>query len=111
MRDVNVEPGTLQLIVDQLEEVVVTLIEEIRERPGVALAVFAGLMGAVVGSAVAARAGRRRPSPPAVVTRRARRLGAASDLLGLSIRLLQNPIVRGLVLAAVQKQLRRRMPM
>jgi hypothetical protein len=111
MRDVNVEPGTLQLIQDQLEELVVTLIEEIRERPGVALAAFAGLVGALVGSAIAVRTGSRRRSAPAAVARRARSLGAAGEMLGLSIRLMQNPIVRGLVLAAVQKQLRRRMPL
>jgi hypothetical protein len=109
MRDANVEPGTLQLILDQLEELVVTLVEEIRERPGVALAVFAGVAGAAVGSALAARAQRRRASVPARVARRARDIGAASDMLGLAFRLMQNPIVRGLTLAAVQKQLRRRM--
>jgi hypothetical protein len=47
--------------------------------------------------------------PPVKVARRARGLGAASELMGLSMRLMQNPIVRGLVFAAVQKQLRRRM--
>jgi dihydroxyacetone kinase DhaKLM complex PTS-EIIA-like component DhaM len=111
MRDTNVEPGTLQLILDQLEELVVTLIEEIRERPGVALAAFAGLGGALIGAALAARTRNRRASAPAAVARGARNLGAASEMLGLSLRLLQNPIVRGLVLAAVQKQLRRRMPL
>ena len=65
MRDANVEPGTLQLILDQLEELVVTLIEEIRERPAVALAVLAAVIGAVIGSALAARGGRRRVAAPA----------------------------------------------
>jgi hypothetical protein len=109
MRDSNAEPGTVQLILDQLEELVVTLIEEIRERPGVALAVLAAVMGAVVGSALAARGGRRRAPVPPKVARRARGFGAASELMGLGVRLMQNPIVRGFVLAAAQKQLRRRM--
>jgi hypothetical protein len=109
MRDSNVEPGSLQLILDQLEELVVTLIEEIRERPAVALALLAGVAGAVVGSVLAARGGRRRVAPPARVARTAGGFGAASELMGLGVRLMQNPIVRGFVLAAVQKQLRRRM--
>jgi hypothetical protein len=109
MRDSNAEPGTLQLILDQLEELVVTLIEEIRERPGVVLALFAAVLGALIGSALAGRASRRGPAPPARVARRARGLGAASELMGLSLRLVQNPIVRGLVFAAVQRQLRRRL--
>jgi hypothetical protein len=108
MRDSNVEPGTLQLILDQLEELIVTLVEEIRQRPGVALALLAAVLGAVIGSALAGRARRRSVPPPVKVARRARGLGAASELMGLSMRLMQNPIVRGLVFAAVQKQLRRR---
>jgi hypothetical protein len=110
MRDANVEPGTLQLILDQLEELVVTLIEEIRERPAVALAVLAAVIGAVVGSALAARGGgRRRVAAPARVARGASGVGQASELMGLGVRLMQNPIVRGFVLAAVQKQIRQRM--
>ena len=110
MRESNVEPGTLQLILDQLEELVFTLIEEIRERPSVALAVLAAVMGAVVGSALAARGGgRRRVVPPARVARGASRVGAASELMGLGVRLMQNPIVRGFVLASVQRQFRRRL--
>ena len=108
MQDANVEPGTLQLILDQLEELVVTLIEEIRERPAVALALLAAVAGAVVGSALATRGGRRRITPPARVARTASGLGSAGELMGLGVRLMQNPIVRGFVLAAVQKQLRRR---
>ena len=108
MQDANVEPGTLQLILDQLEELVVTLIEEIRERPAVALALLAAVAGAVVGSALAARGGRRPITPPARVARTASGLGSAGELMGLGVRLMQNPIVRGFVLAAVQRQLRRR---
>jgi len=113
MRDANVEPGTLQLILDQLEELVVTLIEEIRERPAVALAVLAAAAGAVVGSALAARGPRRRVAArvaaPARVARGASSVGAAGELMGLSVRLIQNPIVRGFILGTLQKQLRRRM--
>ena len=109
MRDSNVEPGTLRLILDQLEELVVTLIEEIRQRPAVALAVLAAVVGAVVGSVLAARGGRPRVQPPARMARRASGFGAASELMGLGVRLMQNPIVRGFVFAAAQKQIRRRM--
>ena len=110
MQDYNVESSTLQLIVDQLEELIVTVVEEIRERPGVAVAMLAAVVGATVGGMLAARAGRRRASAPARVARQARGLGEAADLVALSLRLLQNPIVRGMVLAALERQLRRRVP-
>jgi hypothetical protein len=121
MRDSNVEPGTLQLILDQLEELVVTLIAEIRERPGVALAVLAAAAGALVGAALAARGPRRRVTAPAArgprrrvaapsrVARGASSVGAAGELMGLGVKLIQNPIVRGFVFATAQKQLRRRL--
>lgn len=110
MHDSSVDSSTLQLIGDQLEELIVTLFEEIRERPGVAAAILAGVVGAMLGGMLATRAGRRNNSAPARVARRARGLGEAADLLGLSIRLMQNPIVRGLVVAALTRQLRRRVP-
>ena len=110
MQDSNVDSSPLQQIGDQLEELIVTLFEEIRERPGVAAAILAGIVGAIIGGALAARAGRRKASPPARVARRARDVGDAADLLGLSFRLMQNPIVRGMVVAAVTRQLRRRVP-
>jgi len=99
----------LQLVIDQLEELAVTVIEEIRERPGVALAIFAGLLGAFIGGRVARRIAVRRASPPERVARRARRVGDAAELAGLVVRLMQNPIVRGLILAALERQLRRRL--
>src|SRR5437660_1016175 len=64
---------------------------------------------AEVGSALAARGGRRRVAAPARVARGASGMGHASELMGLGVRLMQNPIVRGFVLAAVQKQIRQRM--
>ena len=110
MHGSDVEDSTFQLVIDQLEELVVTLIEEIRERPGVALAIFAGLLGAFVGSRLAMRLGRRR-SVPARAAHRAQRVGDAADLLGLSMRLLQNPIVRGILLAALERQIKSRLSM
>jgi hypothetical protein len=108
MHDSVTEESTLQLVLDQLEELVVTIIEEIRERPGVALAIFAGLLGAVVGSTLAARARSRAPAPVRAA-RRARRVGDAAELVGLGLRLMQNPIVRGLVIAALERQLKRKL--
>jgi hypothetical protein len=113
MQDYNVESSTLQLIVDQLEELIVTVVEEIRERPGVAAAILAGVVGATVGGMLAARAARRRRAPvparvPARMARQARGLGDAADLFGLSVRLLQNPIVRALILASLERQMKRR---
>ena len=109
MNDSRVEESTLQLIIDQLEELVVTVIEEIRERPGIALAIFAALMGAFVGSRLAQGMARRRASAPARVARRARRVGEAAELAGLGLRLMQNPIVRGVAIAALERQLKHRL--
>jgi len=109
MNDSSVEESTLQLIADQLEELLVTVIQEIRERPGVALAIFAALMGAFVGSRLAGRIARRRTSAPALVARRARRVGEAAELAGLGLRLMQNPIVRGVAIAALERQLKHRL--
>ena len=108
MQDTDVEDSTLQLVIDQLEELVVTVIEEIRERPGVALAIFAGLAGALVGMRLARRRG---PAPVRGVRRKAQGVGDAAELAGLGLRLLKNPIVRGLIVAAIERQLRRRMPL
>ena len=109
MHESNVEQSTLTLIVDQLEELVVTIIEEIRERPGVAAAILAAVVGVVVGSMLAAGVGRRHASPPArVVVQKARTVSEAGDLAGLAIRLLQNPIVRSYLRSALESQLKKR---
>jgi hypothetical protein len=108
MHESNVEQSTLQLIVDQLEELVVTIIEEIRERPGVAAAILAAVVGVVVGSMLATGVGRRHASPPARVVRKARSMTEAGDLAGLAVKLLQNPIVRGYLRTAVEGQLKKR---
>jgi hypothetical protein len=103
MQDASADDSTFQLVLDQLEELVVTVVEEIRQRPGVAVALFAGVLGALVGSRLAMR--RRRP-PPTRVARGARNVGDAAELLGIGMRLLQNPIVRGMLFAALARQLR-----
>src|ERR1051325_10409708 len=59
----HAEQSVMQLIVDQLEELVVTIIEEIRQRPGVAAAILAVLLGAIGGSMRAARLSRRANRP------------------------------------------------
>lgn len=108
MQDAEAEDSVLQLVLDQLEELAVTVIEEIRERPGVALAIVAGVIGAIVGARIARR--RRASAPARAVRRRAQGVGDAAELAGLGLRLLRNPIVRGLIVAAIQRQLRRRVP-
>jgi hypothetical protein len=110
-RGSDFDQSTLQLVIDQLEEFVVTLIEEIRERPAVAAAILAGVLGAIVGTFLAARAVGSRPSPPRRVVKRARGLGDAADLAGLAMRLLENPIVRAYARAAVANQFKRRFSM
>jgi hypothetical protein len=103
MQDSDVEDSTFQLVIDQLEELVVTVIEEIRERPGIVLAIVAGVLGAMIGSWLARRG--RGPAP----VRAARRAGNAASLAGIAMQLLQNPIVRGLIFAALERQLKRRL--
>jgi hypothetical protein len=107
MQDSDVEDSTIQLVIDQLEELVVTVIEEIRERPGVALAIFAGLLGAFVGMRLATR--RNRSAPARAIQRKAAGVGEAAELAGLAVRLLKNPIVRGLLVAAIERQFKSRM--
>ena len=101
MQDTVEEESTFQLVIDQVEELIATVLEEIQQRPGVALAICAGLFGAFLGARLATRM-RRRRAVPAV-----RRVGDMAELVGLGVRLLQNPIVRGLLIASVQRQLRR----
>jgi len=104
----DAQQSVLQLIVDQLEELMVTVIEEIRERPAVAIAIVAGLLGAIVGSVLAANLAGRPPSTPAPLVRKARGASEAADLAGLALKLLGNPIVRGFVRSAVESQLKKR---
>jgi hypothetical protein len=97
----DAEQSTLQVVMDQLEELVVTLIEEIRERPGVAAAIGAAVVGALVGGMLAALANRRAAARDPKPVRRTRQAG---QIAGFGLRLLKNPIVRAIVIA----QLRRR---
>ncbi len=111
MYEPTVEQSTMQLILDQVEELVVTIVDEIRQRPGVALALLAVVTGALVGSMLAARASRRHRSPARGVVRKARGMGEAADLAALGVKLLQNPIVRSYVRSAVEGQLKKRFSM
>jgi hypothetical protein len=111
MYEPTVEQSTMQLILDQVEELVVTIVDEIRQRPGVALALLAAVTGALVGSLLAARASRRHRSPARGVVRKARGMGEAADLAALGVKLLQNPIVRSYVRSAVEGQLKKRFSM
>lgn len=70
----------MQSLVDGVEDVLLTLVEEIRERPGVAAALFAGFVGALVGLALAARVARREPPPRRRVAHVAEALFETLDL-------------------------------
>jgi tetrahydromethanopterin S-methyltransferase subunit C len=102
---VDAEQSTLQLVMEQVEELIVTLIEEIRERPGVAAAILAAVVGAIVGSMLANR-GRRRVLPKVRAPKQVRGIGDVAELAGLGLKLLENPLVRGVLVA----QLKRRLP-
>lgn len=104
----NVEQSTLQQIVDQIEELIVTIIEEVRQRPGVALAIVAAVAGAVIGSMLAGRASQGHAAPAKRAVKKARGMGEAIDLAGLGIKLVQNPLVRNYLRAAVEGQLKKR---
>ena len=105
-RGSDADQSTLQVLMDQIEELIVTLIEEIRERPAVAAAIFAALVGAILGSVLATR-GRKR-APVQRVAKRTRGMGDMADLAGVAMRLLENPIVRSYARQAVAKQFKRR---
>lgn len=107
MQDSDVGDSTLQLVIDQLEELVVTVVEEVRERPGIALALVAGVVGAVVGSWLARR--KRAAAPVRAAQGRARSAGDTVSLLGTAMRTLQNPLVRALIVAAIERQVKRRL--
>jgi hypothetical protein len=111
MYEPTVEQSTMQLILDQVEELLVTIVNEIRQRPGVALALLAAVTGALVGSMLAARTSRRHQSPARGVVRKARGVGEAADLAALGVKLLQNPIVRSYVRSAIEGQLKKRFSM
>jgi hypothetical protein len=108
MYEPSVEQGTMELIIDQFEELLMTIVEEVRQRPGVALAFVAAIAGAVGGSMLAERASRRRAPP---VVRKVRGMGEAAELAGLGLKLLQNPLVRSFLRSAVERQLKKRFSM
>lgn len=103
MHDTSAEPGVGELLLDQVEELIVTIVEEVRERPAVAVAIAAAVLGAIVGSLVAARS-KRRPAAARGVARRARGVADTGELIGLGVKLLQNPIVRGYLVAMLRRR-------
>lgn len=103
----EVDQSTLQLVIDQVEELIVTLIEEARARPGVAVAILAAVVGAIVGSALAARRMRARQTPK-------KQIDTAFDMSDLATgigNLLNNPIVRSFLFALVTRVVRKRVGM
>src|SRR5262249_55245707 len=105
----GLEQSTFELIVDQLEELIVTIIEEIRERPGVAAAVLAGFIGALIGLLLASGGRGRHTAPHPRVARHARSVAHGADMVGLGIGLLQNPIVRAYLFSALAGIVKRRL--
>lgn len=103
MQDSYGDRSTLQLVIDQLEELIVTLIEEIRERPAIAGALLAAVIGAMLGGALAAR-GRSRPRAPRRLAKRARTMTDLAELTRLGLRLLENPLVRGILMNQLRKR-------
>jgi hypothetical protein len=73
----------------------------------VVLAIFAGIVGALVGAGLASRS-RPRKVVPARAKHAPGGVGDAAELAGLGLRLLRHPIVRGLIVASVGRQFRRR---
>src|SRR5690242_18772077 len=83
MQEPIADESTFELVMDQLEELVATLIDEIRERPGIVLAIAAGVIGAIVGSRLATGASHGRGMAPRPVTHKARQVGQLAELAGL----------------------------
>ena len=103
MQDAYTEDSTVQLIVDQIEELVVTLIEEIRERPGVAAALVAAVVGVLIGSALAGRGRRKRPIERAA--KQARGMGQVAQIAGVGLSLLEYPMVRAILVNQLRKRI------
>jgi hypothetical protein len=103
MQDAYTEDSTIQLIVDQIEELIVTVIEEIRERPAVAGALFAAFAGVMIGSVLAGR-GRRKAPPPGVV-RKAKGIGQVGQIAATALSLLEFPLVRAIILNQLRKRI------
>ena len=103
----NADQSTMELIIDQVEELIVTIIEEIRQRPSVALAIVAAIAGAVAGSMLASRVSRRRVAPKAREIRK-RGMREAADLAATGVKRIQNPLVRSFLRAALEGQLKKR---
>jgi len=109
------EQSTMQLVIDQLEELVVTVIEEVRQRPAIAVAILAAVVGALIGTLLATGVGRKQPVGKRVSKRVSKgmskglgSMGDMAELAGLGMRLLENPIVREYARAAVVGQLKKR---
>ena len=100
----EVDQSTLQLVIDQVEELIVTLIEEVRERPGVALAILAAVVGAIVGSKLASRRSHPKPIPKKQIET----AFDAGDLAGGIAKLLNNPLVRSVLFTMLMRVLRKR---
>ena len=74
--------STIQFVIEELENLLLTVIEELRERPMVALALGAALLGACLGLAVAGR--RSRPKPSRTAAGVVETLGPLAAALGRS---------------------------
>jgi hypothetical protein len=95
----------VQLIIDQLEELVVTVIEEVRARPAVVVAILAGLVAAVVGSRLAAGISRPKPARRRV----SERAGTAGDMATILAIIMRNPVMRAYIGAAITNAIRKRL--
>jgi len=106
----SADHGVMDLIVDQLEELVVTLVEEIRQRPGVAAAILAAVVGAFIGAMFARSKGSssRTRSPASRVAHTARDASEAVELAALAFKLIQNPMVRGYIGSMIERQFKKR---
>jgi hypothetical protein len=100
----QVDQSALQLIIDQVEELVVTLIEEVRARPGVAVAILAGVVGAVAGSVVAGNLTRPKP-PKRRLARPIDTMAATLEMLGV---LMRHPALRSYARQGVEELIRKR---
>ena len=101
----QVDQSALQLIIDQVEELVVTLIEEVRARPGVAVAILAGVVGAVAGSVVAGNLTR----PKQTLRRRATgRVGGMADTVEMLGLLMRHPVLRSYARQGIEELIRKR---
>jgi hypothetical protein len=103
------EQGVIDPIIEQIERLVVAVFDQLRQRPAVAGALFAAIVGAVIGSMLAASFSQRQTTSQAHMARRENTAVDARTLAAGALRLLENPLVRSFLFSMLARGFKRRL--